>query len=178
MAGDITRYKMVLFGDANVGKTALVDRFINNKFETDYLSTLGYNVYEKQISYNDVIISLMIYDIAGQERFSQLRKKYSSGANTAFIIYDVTNRESFLNVVKWRNDLFAIAGQIPFIIIGNKNDLIGSRQVNKEEAINLALDLGAMNLIETSAKTGDEVESAFMELAVNSYRQYQGYSSD
>ena len=63
------RYKLVLFGDTGVGKTSLVDRYINDKFKADYLSTLGYNVYEKRIPYKGDEISLMIYDIGGQERF-------------------------------------------------------------------------------------------------------------
>lgn len=165
----LVRYKMVLFGTAGVGKTSLVDRFIHNKFEVNYISTLGYNVYEKQISHGNYTISLMIYDIGGQEQFRELRKKYAQGSSTALIVYDITNRESFNTIPNWRDDLKVFAGEIPFIIVGNKVDLEADRQVSKEDGTQLCDQLGALNFIETSAKTGEAVEDAFTQLAVKTY---------
>lgn len=161
------RYKMVLFGNASVGKTSLVERFINDRFEQNYISTLGYNVYEKQIHYEQSIISLMIFDIGGQEKFRDLRKKYAEGANLAFIVFDLTNPDSFATIQTWHTDLFEFAGSIPFVIIGNKNDL--PPQVSSDAAAQLSSRLGALAYLETSAKTGQGVEKAFHQLAVKSF---------
>ena len=161
------RYKMVLFGNANVGKTSLVERFINDRFEENYISTLGYNVYEKQINYENSLISLMIFDIGGQEKFRDLRKKYAEGADTAFLVYDVTNPDSFASLEAWKTDLVEFAGEIPFIIIGNKNDLTSA--IPNEDAMQLSYKLGALDYFETSAKTGAGVEKAFNQLAVKSF---------
>jgi small GTP-binding protein len=167
------RYKMVLFGNESVGKTALVERFVNNKFEDSYVSTLGYNVYEKVILHEGVGVSLMIYDIGGQERFTDLRKMYAKGASTAFIVYDITNAESFRSLGKWKMDLYDFAGmEIPFSIIGNKNDLEEARAIPEDIAREAAEQLGAVNFFETSAKTGDRVENAFTHLAVKTYELY------
>jgi len=163
---------MVLFGNASVGKTSLVERYINDKFEPNYMSTLGYNVYEKQIPHNNLVISLMIYDVGGQEQFRDLRKKYAEGANTAFIIFDITNRDSYEKVTDWKHNLFNFAGEIPFIIIGNKSDLVADRKVTFEEAMELSYQLGALDFLETSAKTGSEVNRAFHNLTINTYKDY------
>jgi len=161
---------MVLFGNVSVGKTSLVERFINNKFEENYISTLGYTVYEKQFTYKDSIISLMIYDIGGQEQFRDLRKKYAEGANAAFIVYDITNLASYQRVEDWRDNLREFAGDIPFVIVGNKADLEVNRVIDAESARNLSIKLGAADFFETSAKTGVEVNSAFKKLAVQAYQ--------
>ena len=129
---DMIRYKMILFGNVSVGKTSLVNRYVNDKFEPNYISTLGYNVYEKQIPYDNIILSIMIYDVGGQEQFRDLRRKYAEGANTAFIIYDITNRESYERIPDWKHNLFLFAGEIPFILIGNKLDFVASRFRNVE----------------------------------------------
>ncbi|NVM04539.1 MAG: GTP-binding protein, partial [Candidatus Helarchaeota archaeon] len=97
--------KLVLFGNQAVGKTSLVERYINNKFEQEYLSTLGYNVYQKSLDFDENTIIFIIFDIGGQERFKDLRKKYATGANAALLVYDITNRDSFDNIRNWHNDL-------------------------------------------------------------------------
>ena len=164
---------MVLFGNPSVGKTSLVERYINDQFEPNYMSTLGYNVYEKQIPHDNLVISLMIYDVGGQEQFRDLRKKYAEGANTAFIIYDIANRVTFEKVPDWKHNLYQFAGEIPFIVIGNKSDLEADRKVTFEEAMELSYQLGALDFIETSAKTGSEVERAFNNLSINTYKDYE-----
>jgi len=164
---------MVLFGNMGVGKTSLVERYINNKFEENYLSTLGYNVYEKQFFFEEgITISLLIYDIGGQEKFRDLRKRYAHGANTAFIVFDITNEESFNATLQWKENLFEFAGEIPFILIGNKSDLGTRRRVSKEQVTQIAYDVGAIDFIETSAKTGEKVEEAFRQLTIYTYKSY------
>jgi small GTP-binding protein len=172
------RYKMVLFGDGGVGKTSLVDRFINDKFDENYISTLGYNVYEKQMPYEQSIISFMIWDIGGQERFRQLRQQYAQGADVAFLVYDITDPNSFLHIKNWKADLDEFTGGIPFILIGNKVDLGSKRQIPQIEGKKLAFEIKALDFLETSAKTGAGIENAFRQLATKTYQAHftQGQS--
>lgn len=168
------RFKMVLFGKEAVGKTSLVNRFVHNKFEENYLSTLGYNVNEKVIQHENLKISLLIFDIGGQEKFRDLRKKYADGADVAFIIYDITDKGSFDLVPEWQKDLAEFTKNAAFVIIGNKVDLEDERQVSTEDAMKLSKELGALAFLETSAKTGKGVEDAFKQLALKKYEQIQG----
>jgi small GTP-binding protein len=163
------RFKMVLFGTEAVGKTSLVDRFVNNKFEENYISTLGYNVFEKIIICDNISISLMIYDIGGQEKFRDLRKKYAENADLAFLVYDITNQVSFDALQEWKQDLAEFAPNATFIIIGNKRDLQLKRKVPTDKAAKLALELGALEFFETSARTGAGVQQAFNQLAIKTY---------
>lgn len=172
MSQQIFSYKMVLFGNVAVGKTSLVEQFINQRFEKDYVSTLGYNVYEKRMTFLNFSITLMIFDVGGQEKFRDLRHKYAKGAKTAFLVYDITDFDSFTSIKMWKNELYHIAGRIPFIIIGNKADLQAKRQVPLSEAVKVGTALGALNVFETSAKTGDGVEDAFKLLAIKTYEHY------
>lgn len=165
MAGDIYRYKLILFGNERVGKTSIVDRFVNNKFEDDYISTLGYNVFEKRLTISECIVSLMVYDIGGQEKFTSLRRQYANGAHAAFLVYDITDLDSFNDIRRWKADLSSSAGEIPYVIIGNKKDLESQRQVMTQEAERASLELKAATFIETSAKTGEGIEAAFNQLA-------------
>ena len=168
----MARYKLILFGDERVGKTSLVERYVNDKFEENYIRTLGYNVYEKRVPCGNYIVSLMIYDIGGQEKFVELRKKYAQGAHTALIVFDVTNEKSYERVNKWVQELNWIVGTLPFIIIGNKIDLIEQRTVETYTGDKLSNNLGAISYIETSAKSGENVEMAFNQLAIETLRTH------
>ena len=159
------KYKTVIFGKEGVGKTSLVKRLVSDAFSQDYTQTIGYNVYEKMIMIENVQISLVIYDFGGQQQFAGIRKTSSEGADTAILVYDISDKESFEVLSKWRMELFDVAGDIPFIIIGNKNDLEKERQVPKEMGEEIIKKLGGLSFIETSAKTGDRVEEAFHKLA-------------
>jgi small GTP-binding protein len=163
------RFKLVLFGAETVGKTSLVDRYINDKFEEVYISTLGYNVYEKTMEFEGIKISFMIYDIGGQEKFRPLRKKYAQGADVAIIIYDITSKESFDRIPEWKRDLQEFTEEVSFIIVGNKKDLEKHREVPSDTAKKLAAEIEALDFFETSAKTGRGVNDAFEQLALKTY---------
>ena len=166
------KYKMILFGAEGVGKTSLVNRFVNDKFDANYTSTLGYNVYEKIICLDRFRISLMIFDFGGQEQFKGLRMKMSEGADTAFLVFDVCDKDSFNKLSEWKFELFDVAGDIPYILVGNKIDLTQERQVLREEGEKLSKTFGAISFIETSAKTGEFVEDAFSLLARLTLKKY------
>ncbi len=159
------RFKIILYGNAAVGKTSIVNRYVNNKFEEDYISTLGYNVLEKIIEMGNNRISFLIFDIGGQEQFTELRKQYSKGANAALIMYDITNRDSFENVRNWYNDLMEFTDGARFILIGNKVDLVDQRVVTIQEGEDLSLELFADGFFETSAKENIGIDHAFLTFA-------------
>ncbi len=156
------QYKMVIFGNQGVGKTSLINRFINDKFDEIYTNTLGYNVFEKILSIDKIQISLMIFDFAGQKQFETLRSNLSKLTDMAFLVYDVTDKNSFKNLSKWKSDLFEFSGEIPFIIIGNKMDMTDKKKVTKEEGEKISKKLNSLSFFETSAKTGDFIEDSFL----------------
>ncbi len=156
--------KICILGEANVGKTSLVYRFIENKFRGNYKSTLGVNLLKKDMKikeYGDV--SAQIWDLGGQESFRSLRKLYLEGANGALVIYDCTKRSSFEKLEDWILDFKDARGDEPLILIGNKTDLTDAIKVQESEGLELAKRHN-MEFIPTSAKTGSNVESAFKEI--------------
>jgi len=157
--------KLVLLGEANVGKTSLVYRFIENKFRENYKSTLGVNLLKKDMELDKYgSVSAQIWDLGGQESFRSLRSLYLEGANGAFVIYDMTNRKTFEKLDEWVRDFRDARDDAPIILIGNKSDLENQIKVNKKEATEYA-NTNNLGLIITSAKTGQNVEEAFIELS-------------
>jgi small GTP-binding protein len=154
--------KICLLGEANVGKTSLVYRFIEDKFRGNYKSTLGVNLLKKDMKIDEHgEVSAQIWDLGGQESFRSLRKLYLEGANGALVIYDCTNRNSFEKLYDWIQDFKDARGDEPLLLIGNKNDLIDNIKVKDSEALELAKSFN-MEFISTSAKTGTNVEEAFL----------------
>ena len=154
--------KICLLGEANVGKTSLVYRFIENKFRGNYKSTLGVNLLKKDMNVEEFgDVSAQIWDLGGQESFRSLRKLYLEGANGALIIYDCTNRNSFEKLYDWIQDFKDARGDEPLLLIGNKNDLTENIKIEDSEALKLAQNYN-MEFISTSAKTGANVEDAFL----------------
>ena len=152
-----------------VGKTSIVRRFVENKFSTDYRATIGLNILAHTIKFygNEIVFSL--WDVGAQEYFKRSRKTYYQGAQAAVIVYDLTNKDSFINVENWIVELNKFLGDrvIPVVIVGNKLDLTESRVIDYQFAMKMINDLsnktykGGISYIETSALTGDNVEDAF-----------------
>ena len=127
--------KVCLLGEANVGKTSLVYRFVTNKFREDYKATLGVNLLKKDLELaNYGLVSSQIWDLGGQESFQSLRKLYLEGANGALLIYDMTNKNSFEKIIDWIGSFKEVRGNQPMILISNKSDLINNIQVQEKEA--------------------------------------------
>jgi len=161
-------FKFVITGDHEVGKTSIIRRFVEKKFSSDYRATIGLNVLRHQFEFYGNQISVMLYDLGAQKFFRRFRKVYYSGAQAAFILFDLTNRESFNNIANWYNELkeFTSNSEIPVVIVGNKTDLKENRQVFYQEGAKLVTELSQNELIklsyiETSALTGENVEDAF-----------------
>ncbi|NHI92264.1 MAG: GTP-binding protein [Candidatus Lokiarchaeota archaeon] len=152
-------FKIIIVGDPGVGKTALLLRFVENRFEEEYLSTIGVDFYLKNLSIKQNEVKLQIWDTGGQEKFANIRPGYYSGSGGAVIVYDVTNIISYHNVQKWIIEVRKHNPNIPIIMTGNKVDL--ERQVSPEDAKAFA-DSQGIPIFETSAKDDVNVEDLFI----------------
>ncbi|MHA1928880.1 MAG: GTP-binding protein [Candidatus Thorarchaeota archaeon] len=169
-------FKTMIIGEGAVGKTALVNRFTTGAFEQDYKTTIG-SQFAVKLTYISpeeseyaVGIKLQAWDVAGQARFKAVRKMYYSGASGVVLVFDVTRRRSFAELVKWVEEADASIGtRVPFICIGNKIDL-PDRAVPSEEAKKWAEGNGFVYM-ESSAKTGAGVADMFTVLAELMWRE-------
>jgi small GTP-binding protein len=157
--------KVCLLGEANVGKTSLLYRYIENKFRDNYKATLGVNLLKKEANIEGYgLITIQIWDLGGQESFKSLRKLYLEGANGALVIFDMTKRKTFEKLNDWVGDFKdARGGDQPILLVGNKTDLKDNVKVKDEEVNDFATQYG-VDVIKTSAKTGENVEAAFLNL--------------
>ena len=156
--------KLSLIGDGGVGKTSIVQRYVHNLFEADYKATIGTDITKKECHFEGLsksTVRFIIWDIAGQPQFKRIRPAYLADSGAIIVVYDVTNRESFENVKKeWYEDIKkVVASDALLILIGNKIDL-EKRMISTSEGEKLAQQLG-MAYIETSAKTGENIEDVF-----------------
>ena len=158
------QYKLLFLGDTSVGKTSLLIRYTDNKFEDGSVPTLGVDVRYKYVSLENKKIRLDIWDTAGQERFKNITKNYFRGANGIIFVCDVTNKETFDKLKSWLNDAQGnVSPETEMIVVGNKIDLKEKRQVKLE----LLKEFGEkhnIDVFETSAKTGEGVEEIFIDL--------------
>jgi small GTP-binding protein len=151
--------KLVIIGDSNVGKTSIIDQFIENKFG-DTKPSIGALHKLKTIknSQNDDV-QLDIWDTAGQEKFKSIVPMYYKGAKGIIIVFDLTNKDSFEGAKKWIHDVENNNNGAFLILVGNKLDL-DNRQVSSDQAINYTNSKN-IHYIETSAKTGENLEEVF-----------------
>ena len=155
------KYKLIMLGDENVGKTSIINRFKNNEYSGTYEPTLGLDFQTKSIMIDNINVKLLLYDTAGQEKFRPLIPLYTKEANIIFLIYDITNYNSFSNIDKWHELLNNMnKGEEIFFLVGNKIDLIEERKVKEEDAKNYA-DNNNFIFQEVSALKGDGIEELF-----------------
>lgn len=158
-------YKLVLLGDASVGKSCLVVRFCRGEFYEYQEPTIGAAFMTQTVPLKDVTVKFEIWDTAGQERYRSLAPMYYRGAAAAVVVYDVGSLESFEGAKRWIAELKGLhAAQVIVALAGNKADL-ETRQVSKDVAAAFARDQGIL-FLETSAKTGVNVHEIFKEIAL------------
>ncbi|MBY8985153.1 MAG: GTP-binding protein [Candidatus Lokiarchaeota archaeon] len=161
-------FKIVILGDAAVGKTSLINQFCEDKFQDDYKPTLGANIIRKDVDIDgedvDTKIRLIMWDLAGQEKYSVIRSMYFQGCEGALLLYDLTRYNTFDSIkTKWLRDFKKyIRKKGVYILIGNKSDLSDERVIPTEKGKDLAEDIQASHFIETSAKLGENIEEAFL----------------
>ncbi|MFX1395838.1 MAG: Rab family GTPase [Promethearchaeota archaeon] len=160
--------KIVVLGDAAVGKTSLINQYMDHSFQEDYKPTLGVNILTKEIKMNKSNVRLILWDLAAQSKYDLSRKLFFQGCSGAMFVYDITRHKSFSNIKnKWYGDfcIYSLAkSEGNYLLIGNKVDLEESRTVTKEEAEKLADALKVAEFIETSAKNGKNVDKTFRTL--------------
>jgi Ras-related protein Rab-5C len=171
--------KVVLLGDAAVGKTSIQRRYIHQRFSEDYFVTIGTEIAVKnqKIGQND--IKYQIWDIAGQSQFNEVRKSYYSAAAAGIVVCDVTQQNSMANLNNWIKELWTHNGRgpIPFVLVGNKLDLQDdesnasankilsnfANEINEKALINFGFQI---QYLPTSAKTGQNIEEIFTRVGI------------
>ena len=171
--------KVCLLGDGAVGKTALRERYLGKEFTSSYLMTIGADFAVQKTLVKDKEVKFQIWDLAGQERFNSVRSLYYSGSHGALFVFDVTRPESYQNIINgWLPELkkHIRGGAIPVILLGNKTDLRDANDpthITTEQGLKLADEMAKnfseskikIPYLETSAKTGENVQQAFRYLA-------------
>ena len=160
----VIQKKICLLGEFAVGKTSLVRRFVEGRFDDKYLSTIGVKISRKTIEHQDTILKLLIWDLAGGEDFSRMGPSYLQGSAGALIVGDLTRPDTLTTWVAHAKQIRAINPKAVLVFAANKADLVDERRVNEADLLASSQFLGGAYRL-TSAKTGEGVEAAFTALA-------------
>ena len=155
-------YKILLLGDASVGKTSFTKRYCYNIFNPSERLTIGVDFHVKLIELQNKKIKLQIWDVGGEERFRFLLPTYCLGANAAFLLYDITRPQTLDNISEWVNIVRQKGGEIPIMLVGSKIDLgEEQREITREFGIQIAEKHKMNSFGEISSKTGQNVTKTF-----------------
>ena len=158
-------FKLVIIGDSGVGKSCLLLRFADDTFTENYYSTIGVDFRFKCLEIGDRKCKLQIWDTAGQERFKTVTSAYYRGADGIIIVFDQTDRESYNNVQNWIEDISRYSADDPVkIIFANKDDIAAEKKTVDNIDITELEKKSGLEIIKTSAKTGEKVTYAFEKL--------------
>ncbi|GMM34530.1 Rab family GTPase [Saccharomycopsis crataegensis] len=157
--------KLLLVGDSGVGKSCLLLRFVEDKFNPSFITTIGIDFKIRTIEVNGKRIKLQVWDTAGQERFRTITTAYYRGAMGIILVYDVTDERTFANVRTWFSTVNQHANDdAQLMLVGNKSDETDNRAITKQQGESLAKELN-IPFIEASAKTNENVDEIFFQLA-------------
>ena len=154
--------KVVVAGDGNVGKTSLIRRFCEGRFESSRVATIGVDFQTQTVDLQTGKVKLSIWDMAGQDRFQVIRTGFYRGSRASALVYDVTDPESFSSLPRWHTEIMDAIQKQPFVVVGNKTDL--ERVQPRAAAEAFAHSIGA-TYVETSALDGRGVSDLFESLA-------------
>jgi len=166
MLGRRVLLKILVLGDSGVGKTSLLYQYVNKKFTGKYKATIGADFLTKEFMCDEKMVTMQIWDTAGQEQFVALGTSFYRGSDACILTFDVTSIKSFENLVIWRDDFLQKANSnenFPMIVLGNKVD-IENRAVENKKATAWCQSFN-LPYFETSAKDGLNVEQAFQTIA-------------
>ena len=172
-----TPLKLILIGDGRVGKTSIINKYINNKFNEGEEITVSSSYIEKIQIFNSKKYKFSIWDTAGQEKFNSITPIYYRDAKGVLLVYDITNLNSFSRVKKWREELKTFNNNAIIVIAGNKCDFLNDKNnINKEFVdIDIAKKYANDNNIElffTSAKNGDNIIEVFENLMEKVFNKF------
>ncbi|CAH0383627.1 unnamed protein product [Bemisia tabaci] len=161
--------KIIILGDSGVGKTALMNQYVNKKFSNQYKATIGADFLTKEVMVDNRIVTLQIWDTAGQERFQSLGVAFYRGADGCILVFDTTSMNSFASLDAWRDEFLIQSSpknteNFPFVVLGNKIDL-ENRAVSTKRAQKWCQTKNNIPYFETSAKEAVNVEQAFETIA-------------
>ena len=167
------KFKIIVIGESRVGKTSLIKRYTKDQFGGVYLTTVGIDFQDKTIEIEDKKVKLQVWDTAGQERFRNVAKNYFQSSNGFLLVFDITDKESFQKLNDfWMDQLNMHAPKkAKSVLVGNKSDLAGQRQVSIEDAEEFAKD-NNLKYYEVSAKEGTKVVELFFYLANEIYQSH------
>ncbi|EGD78334.1 Rab7 GTPase [Salpingoeca rosetta] len=162
--------KVIILGDSGVGKTSLMNQYVNRKFSNQYKATIGADFLTKEVTVDDRLVTMQIWDTAGQERFQSLGVAFYRGADCCVLVFDVTVPRSFESLEAWRDEFLIQASprdpeHFPFVVLGNKVDLKDNRAITENRAKSWCDEKGNIPYFETSAKEATKVETAFLTIA-------------
>jgi len=168
--------KVIILGDSNVGKTSLMNQYVNKKFSKQYKATIGADFLTKEVMIDDKLVTMQIWDTAGQERFQSLGVAFYRGADSCVLCYDLTDNKSFDSLESWMDEFLVQAGprnaeSFPFVVLGNKCDLHDRRQVSEQKAKVWCKGKNNIPYFETSAKEAVNVDQAFQVIAQEALKQ-------
>jgi len=166
-------FKYIIIGDTGVGKSCLLLQFTDKRFQTVHDLTIGVEFGARMVNIDNKQVKLQIWDTAGQESFRSITRSYYRGAAGALLVYDITRRETFNHLTSWLDDARQHSNSnMVIMLIGNKCDLEDRRAVQYEEGQQFAQENGLI-FMETSAKTAQNVDEAFIATAQNIYGKIQ-----
>ena len=169
-------FKMIVIGDAGVGKSCLTNRAAKDKFLSDYSPTVGFEFLTFSTNIDNKIIKLQIWDTCGQEVYRSLITNFYRNASLAMMVYAINSRESFFHINQWLKEVrLQSHPDVKIILIGNKSDLENERVVTTEEARKFKEENQILYFEETSAKSGLNTKEVFAEAARILYNEHKNY---
>ena len=169
-------FKMIIVGDAGVGKSCLITKASKGVFDETYSATLGFEFLTFNVKLDDKIIKLQIWDTCGQEIYKSLISSFYRNATLAMIVYSIDSRESFMNINTWLKEIKLQSNpDIKIFLIGNKADLEDDRKIKTDEARQLKSENGFNYFSEASAKSGLNTQTVFIEAAKLLYKEHLKY---
>ena len=164
--------KILIIGDSSVGKTNIMSKYLKNEFHEDSKATVGVEFGSKLFTINGHNIKAQIWDTAGQEKYKAITGAYYKGSKGAFVVYDITRKETFESIDKWINDLKSTGDpKMNIILIGNKCDLDEKREVLKEQGEEKSRSFECA-FLETSALSGDNIDKGFEMMISEIFKKY------